>query len=79
MEGTDKNDKSGSSNPLENAANGSASTMLVRLLMSIVGGAIPLAGGLLSGAASAWAETEQSTFNKVVAALVKQLIRTYLC
>jgi hypothetical protein len=38
---------------------------VARLAMAIVGGAIPLLGGVVSGAAGAWSETEQDHFNKV--------------
>jgi len=35
--------------------------------MSILGGAIPLLGGAVSGAAGAWSEKEQDHFNRVAA------------
>lgn len=38
-----------------------------RLAMAILGGAIPIFGGAVSGAAGAWSETEQDHFNKVAA------------
>ncbi len=40
---------------------------VARLAMAIVGGAIPLLGGAVSGAAGAWSETEQDHFNRVAA------------
>ena len=40
---------------------------IARLAMSILGGAIPLLGGAVSGAAGAWSETEQDHFNRVAA------------
>jgi hypothetical protein len=35
--------------------------------MAIVGGAIPIVGGIFSGAAGAWSEEAQDHFNKVAA------------
>jgi hypothetical protein len=40
---------------------------VARLAMAVVGGAIPLLGGAVSGAAGAWSETEQDQFNRVAA------------
>lgn len=40
---------------------------IARLAMSILGGAIPLLGGAVSGAAGAWSEKEQDHFNRVAA------------
>jgi len=40
---------------------------IARLAMAILGGAIPLLGGVVSGAAGAWSETDQDHFNKVAA------------
>ena len=40
---------------------------VARLAMAILGGAIPLLGGAVSGAAGAWSETEQDHFNRVAA------------
>jgi hypothetical protein len=38
---------------------------VARLAMAIIGGAIPLLGGAVSGAAGAWSESEQDHFNRV--------------
>lgn len=40
---------------------------VARLALAIAGGAIPFAGGLLSGAANTWSESEQDDFNRVAA------------
>lgn len=40
---------------------------VARLAMAILGGAIPLLGGAVSGAAGAWSEAEQDEFNRVAA------------
>jgi len=40
---------------------------VARLAMAIIGGAIPLLGGAVSGAAGAWSESEQDHFNRVAA------------
>lgn len=40
---------------------------IARLAMAILGGAIPLLGGAVAGAAGAWSETEQDHFNRVAA------------
>lgn len=40
---------------------------VARLAMAILGGAIPLLGGVVSGAAGAWSEADQDHFNKVAA------------
>lgn len=42
-----------------------------RFLLSCVGGAIPLVGGVLSGAAGAWSENDQSYFNRLFAHWLK--------
>ncbi len=36
-----------------------------RFLLSCVGGALPIFGGVVSGAAGAWSETDQERFNKL--------------
>jgi hypothetical protein len=40
---------------------------IARYALAVLGGAIPLAGGLISGAAGAWSEAEQDHFNRVLA------------
>jgi len=43
---------------------------VARLAMAIIGGAIPLLGGAVSGAAGAWSESEQDHFNRVAASWI---------
>ncbi len=40
---------------------------VARLALAIIGGAVPLLGGAVSGAAGAWSESEQDHFNRVAA------------
>ena len=40
---------------------------IARFAMAFLGGALPLVGGAVSGAAGAWSETEQDHFNRVAA------------
>jgi hypothetical protein len=40
---------------------------IARFAMAVLGGAIPLLGGAVSGAGSAWSESEQDHFNRVAA------------
>ncbi len=42
-----------------------------RMALSFLGGIIPFAGGVVSGAASAWSEKESENFHKIVAAWLK--------
>ncbi len=46
---------------------------VVRAGMQIVGGAIPLAGGIISAAAGAWSEHEQAKVNKFLTQWIKML------
>jgi hypothetical protein len=40
---------------------------IARFAMALLGGAIPLVGGAVAGAAGAWSEAEQDHFNRVAA------------
>jgi hypothetical protein len=42
-----------------------------RMALSIIGGMIPIAGGVLSGSASAWSEKDSANYQKIVAAWLK--------
>src|SRR5271156_1637462 len=46
---------------------------IIRASMQLVGGAIPLAGGVLSAAAGAWSESEQERVNKFFKQWIKML------
>jgi hypothetical protein len=71
MEGEIISKSEGNKEELENAITQSLThgygPKIARLAMSILGGAIPLLGGAVSGAAGAWSETEQDHFNRVAA------------
>lgn len=56
---------------LENSLKNGVGPRAARLALSILGGMIPGAGGLVSGAASAWSEKESENFQKIVAAWLK--------
>src|SRR5437879_3977748 len=40
---------------------------ITRFAMALLGGAIPMVGGAVAGAAGSWSETEQDHFNRVAA------------
>jgi hypothetical protein len=42
-----------------------------RMALSIIGGMIPFAGGILSGSAAIWSEAESQNFQKVISAWIK--------
>jgi len=44
---------------------------IARFALAVLGGAIPLAGGVFSGGGGAWSEAEQEHFNKVFATWLK--------
>lgn len=55
---------------MEEALTKSYGPLIARQTLSMLGG-IPVIGGLISGAASAWSEAEQDYFNRVAAAWLK--------
>jgi len=56
---------------LEKAINGGAVPPIVRCILNLLGGSIPLAGSSLSAAAGIWSEREQQQFNKIFAEWLK--------
>jgi hypothetical protein len=56
---------------LEDSLKNGVGPKAARMALSILGGMIPVAGGILSGAASAWSEQESINFQKIMAAWLK--------
>ena len=56
---------------IEKAVNSGKGSTIARFLLAVVGGAMPFAGGLVSGAGSAWSEHEQDRINKLFEAWFK--------
>jgi len=50
---------------LEKILSGGKTPSIVRALMNILSGAIPIAGGVISAGAGAWSEKEQEKINKL--------------
>src|SRR5205814_1736215 len=48
-----------------------AGPKIARFALACLSGAIPIAGGVISGAAGAWSEAEQDQFNKIFAAWLR--------
>ncbi len=56
---------------LEEALKNGAGPKVARLALAFLSGIVPIAGGLIGGAASAWSEKEQSDLNNIFAAWLK--------
>ena len=65
VSGTDGEKKDKIRKDAEAAVNSGWGAKTARFVMSCLGGAIPLVGGAISGAASAWSENEQAGVNKL--------------
>ena len=56
---------------IEDSLNNGIGPKAARMALSIIGGMIPFAGGILSGSAAAWSESETKNFQKIVSAWLK--------
>lgn len=56
---------------IEDSLNNGIGPKAARMALSILGGLIPFAGGVLSGSAAAWSESEANNFQKIVSAWLK--------
>lgn len=56
---------------IEKSLTGGSTPAVVRFFMSCLGGAIPLVGGIISGAGNVWSEKDQSHLNQLLAQWLK--------
>lgn len=56
---------------LDKLINGSIAPAALRFALNVIGGAIPFAGGAVSGISSAWSEQEQQKINALIQAWLK--------
>lgn len=56
---------------LDKLSNGGTAPAALRFALNVIGGLIPIAGGAISGASSAWSEQEQQKINSLIQAWLK--------
>lgn len=56
---------------LEKIASQGKGPALARFALAVIGGAVPLAGGVFSGSGGAWSEADESKFKKILIAWLK--------
>lgn len=56
---------------LDELVNGGAAPAALRFALNVIGGLIPFAGGVVSGASSAWSEQEQQKINSLIQTWLK--------
>lgn len=67
----DLNKKENIKKELEDSLKSGFGPKAARMALSFIGGLVPVAGGAISGAASAWSEKESENFQKIVNAWLK--------